>query len=163
MSICQGFLGRCPRWPHPLFELRIEVVNPPDCLAVGDLPEVPLGRGQVCVPEDDLAHDLHRDPGSGCMGGSIELGEDFVSGDFGINLFDVPEEVVRPRTIKGSGFGDDLEVDGTVSATVFGYQGDDRFAGPKDDVVDQNMIGGAVHRNDNIDAQRVVQLEQGVF
>ena len=62
-------------------------------------------------------------------GGSIELGEDFVSGDFGINLIDVPQEVIRPRTIKGSALGDDLQADGTVSATLFGYQGDDSIAG----------------------------------
>lgn len=62
-------------------------------------------------------------------GGSIELGEDFVSGDFGINLIDVPQEVIRPRTLKGSALGDNVTADGTVSATVFGYQGDDAIAG----------------------------------
>lgn len=55
----------------PLPLSGIEIVNPPDRFSVGHHSEVSLNGRKVRVPQDDLAHDLHRDPRPGCMGGGM--------------------------------------------------------------------------------------------
>ncbi len=61
MLICHCFGVGLPA-ASPLLELRIEIVNPEDRFRVGHLYEVSLGGRKIRVPEDHLAHDLHRDP-----------------------------------------------------------------------------------------------------
>jgi hypothetical protein len=38
--------------------LTVEVLNPPFCLSILNLPKVSLGRSQIGVPQNDLADDL---------------------------------------------------------------------------------------------------------
>jgi hypothetical protein len=60
-----------PVWTPPLLLSGIEVVDPTNRLDVCDLFKVSLGGRWVRVPKDDLTHDLHRHPRSGCMGSGV--------------------------------------------------------------------------------------------
>ena len=55
----------------PPLELGIEVVYPADRFGFGHFSQVSLSGRKIRVPEDHLAHDLHRDPGSGCVSGRV--------------------------------------------------------------------------------------------
>ena len=42
--------------------LAIQILDPPHRFHIADFPQIPLGGGEIGVPQDDLADDLHGDP-----------------------------------------------------------------------------------------------------
>lgn len=51
--------------------LSMEIVNPPHSFRVTNLSQVPLGRRQIRVPKDHLAHNFYRGPWSGGVYGRM--------------------------------------------------------------------------------------------
>jgi len=52
-------------------KLGIQVLNPPHCLHIRYFSQIPLRRGQMSVPQDDLANDFNWRSRSACMGGGM--------------------------------------------------------------------------------------------
>ena len=51
--------------------LAVYILDPPYCFYIADLSEIPLGGGEIGMPQDDLADDLYQNAGAGSIRGRM--------------------------------------------------------------------------------------------